>query len=112
MIPGPPRTVACPHCEALAWYMTLVSGNTLGARTWTDGKQVAPMLPHLPAVVKCRRCGRCYWLVDAKEVEKQSEAGIKRFLHATDTYLTLLNQAPASADTEKAGAWLRRVKYV
>ncbi|MBM4309614.1 MAG: hypothetical protein FJ119_01530 [Deltaproteobacteria bacterium] len=26
------------------------------------------MLPHPPAVVKCRHCGECYWLDDAKEV--------------------------------------------
>jgi hypothetical protein len=48
--------------------MTLTSGNTFGARVWTDGKQVAPMLPRPPAVVKCHHCGDCFWLADAKEV--------------------------------------------
>ena len=48
--------------------MTLMSGNTFGARVWTDGKQVAPMLPHPPAVVKCRNCAECYWLAETKEV--------------------------------------------
>jgi len=48
--------------------MTLMSGNTFGARVWTDGKQVAPMLPRPPAVVKCRHCGECYWLAEAKKV--------------------------------------------
>ncbi len=68
MIPGPDQIVACPHCKGLAKYMTLMSGNTIGARVWTDGKQVAPMLPRPPAVVKCRHCVECYWLADAKEV--------------------------------------------
>jgi hypothetical protein len=56
MLAGPDQIVACPHCKALAKYMTLMSGNTFGARVWTDGKQDAPMLPHPPAVVKCRQC--------------------------------------------------------
>lgn len=68
MIPGPNQVVACPHCGTLATYMTLMSGNTFGARVWTDGKQVAPMFPHPPAVVKCHDCAECYWLVDAREV--------------------------------------------
>lgn len=68
MFPGPDQIVACPHCGALAKYMTLMSGNTFGARMWTDGKQVAPMLPSPPSVVKCSHCRECYWLDDAKEV--------------------------------------------
>lgn len=58
MLPGPPQVVACPHCNALAQYMTLLSGNTLGATTSTDGGQVAPMLPETPPVVRCGECGR------------------------------------------------------
>lgn len=68
MIPGPEQIVACPYCNALAKYMTLTSGNTFGARVWTDGKQVAPMMPRLPAVVKCHHCAECFWLADAKKV--------------------------------------------
>lgn len=68
MLPGPDQIVACPHCKGLAKYMTLMSGNTFGARVWTDGKQVAPMLPHPPTVVKCRNCVECYWLTEAKEI--------------------------------------------
>lgn len=68
MVPGPDQIIACPKCKGLAKYMTLRSGNTFGASVWTDGKQVAPMLPHPPAVVKCHHCGECYWLAKAKEV--------------------------------------------
>jgi hypothetical protein len=68
MMPGPDQVVACPHCKGLGKYMTLRSGNTLGTCVWTDGKQVAPMLPSPPAVVRCRDCGKCYWLADADEV--------------------------------------------
>ena len=68
MIPGPEQIVACPNCQALAKYATLRSGNTFGARVWTDGKQIAPMLPRPPAVVMCHHCAECYWLADAEEV--------------------------------------------
>jgi hypothetical protein len=68
MLPGPDQIVACPACGGLAKYATLLSGNTFGARLWTDGKQEAPMLPQPPAVVKCRHCGGCYWLADAERV--------------------------------------------
>lgn len=68
MIPGEYQVVACPHCQGLAKYMTLTSGNTIGARLWSDGKEEAPMLPRPPAVVRCRHCAECYWLADAEKV--------------------------------------------
>ncbi len=80
MIPGPYQIVACPHCQELAKYMTLMSGNTFGARVWTDGKKVAPMLPRPPVVVKCHHCTQCYWLADAEKVgteEPYEEEGRK-----------------------------------
>jgi hypothetical protein len=68
MIPGADQIIACPKCAGLAKYMTLVSGNTFGARIWTDGKQIAPMLPRPPVVVKCRNCAGFYWLAEADEI--------------------------------------------
>jgi hypothetical protein len=68
MLPGPDQIIACPKCQALAKYMTLRSGNTFGARLWTDGKRAAPMLPLPPEVVKCQHCGECYWLEAADKV--------------------------------------------
>ena len=49
MILGPDQIVACPFCAGLAKYMTLISGNTFGSHVWTDGKQIAPMLPRTPS---------------------------------------------------------------
>jgi hypothetical protein len=68
MLPGKDQVISCPKCQGLARYMTLKSGNTFGARVWTDGKQLAPMLPLPPTVVKCRHCAECYWLADAEEI--------------------------------------------
>jgi hypothetical protein len=70
MIPGPDQVVSCPSCGAEARYTTLLSGNTIGARVWTDGKQVAPMLPSPPEVVQCHACLSAYWLHSAKVAGK------------------------------------------
>jgi hypothetical protein len=49
--------------------MTLLSGNTFGAVLYSDGKQVAPMLPATPPpVVKCAHCNGVYWASDAQEM--------------------------------------------
>jgi len=68
MTPGPDQVVACPHCQGLAKYRTVSSGNNLGVRIWTDGRQISPMLPRPPFAVKCRRCAKSYWLTDAREI--------------------------------------------
>ncbi len=62
---GPDAVVACPHCGAFARHRTLISGNTFGARLWTDGKMIAPMLPEPPPFVQCHHCRAFYWLADA-----------------------------------------------
>ena len=77
-MPGPDQIIACPKCKGLARYMTLASGNTIDARVWTDGKMIAPMLPLLPTVVKCRHCAELYWRVDAEKigiVDRLQDAG-------------------------------------
>ena len=68
MLPGPDQVVACPRCGWFARHFTLMSGNTFGARVWTDGKQVAPMLPGVPPVAKCLHCKAFYWLSEAEQV--------------------------------------------
>jgi hypothetical protein len=71
MIPGPDQVVACPRCEAEASYSTMISGNNFGARYWTDGRMIAPMLVETPAIVKCPSCGHVFWLADAREVREE-----------------------------------------
>jgi hypothetical protein len=46
---------------------TIASGNTLGAKYWTDGKVDAPMLPITPEVVACPHCRKVQWINDLKE---------------------------------------------
>ena len=65
---GPDQIVRCPACGALGSYHTLLSGNTFGARYFTDGECVAPMWEAPPLVVRCGRCRNAFWLEDAEEV--------------------------------------------
>lgn len=65
---GADQVIACPHCETLARMQTIASGNTFGARTWTDGKTIAPMLPSIPFITKCHNCTRFFWLTNAKVI--------------------------------------------
>jgi len=65
MKPGPDLVVACPRCGRRAKVPALRSGNTFGARFWTDGKVDAPMLPRRPPIAPCRGCGRPFWWHDA-----------------------------------------------
>jgi len=62
MVPGDDEILGCPSCGAPHRRGSLVSGNTEGARWWSDGKREAPMLPSSPLVTCCRGCGRYFWL--------------------------------------------------
>ena len=46
-----------------------VSGNTIGAKFYTDGKREAKMLPDHPWLAKCPVCGGLFFIDEAVEVE-------------------------------------------
>jgi hypothetical protein len=68
LTPGPTLIQQCPSCTNAVRQFTIGSGNTFGARFWTDGYMDAPMLPLLPALVKCPHCKELIWIEDAKEL--------------------------------------------
>ncbi len=68
--PGPPITVACPHCGGRAQYRSWFSAYIMGARLWSDGRRVAFGSPEIPELARCPHCGRCYWLEDAARDER------------------------------------------
>ena len=79
MRPGPDKVCECPKFKGPARVFTLLSGNTLGAEVWTDGKMIAPMLPTPPEITRCQHCGHYYWISDAKVV------GYLGYLHDDET---------------------------
>jgi len=70
--PGPDIIRESPICKSHIVQKTSASGNTFGARFWTDGKMIAPMLPDRPWLVKCPQCGALFWIDEAKEIGKQN----------------------------------------
>lgn len=66
--PGPTIIRECPKCRVPIEERTMASGNTIGARYWSDGKMGAPMLPDYPWLVKCPKCKHLFWVDEAKRL--------------------------------------------
>lgn len=79
MIPGPTIIRKCSACGKHISQDTNISGNTCGARFWTDGKWDAPMLLDQPPLVKCQHCGTLVW------IDEQTEVGELDAWHFFDT---------------------------
>ncbi len=78
LTPGPTLIRECPGCQEPLKQYTIGSGNTVGAKFWTDGKWDAPMLPYQEPVVKCPKCSRLFLINKAKEIGRRDlweEAG-------------------------------------
>lgn len=68
MIPDADAIIACPYCDAPARVFQLISGNTFGAITWTDGWVDAPMMPRAPRITRCAHCRKIYWAGTARQL--------------------------------------------
>lgn len=66
--PAPNIIRECSECSGEIVQNAIMSGNTFGARMWTDGKMEAPMLPDYPWLVKCPHCQALLWIYEAREV--------------------------------------------
>jgi hypothetical protein len=64
----------CTHCRAHVVQEGTLSGNTIGAKIYTDGKREAEMLPNHPALVKCPVCEGLFWVEEAEKVDSGFEA--------------------------------------
>ena len=62
MILGPDLIYQCPNCNTLYSQRSLVSGNNIGQKLYSDGKQIAPMFPQQARLIKCHKCGSFLWL--------------------------------------------------
>ncbi len=68
MTPGPTIIRMCSTCGKHILQHTIGSGNTFGARFWTDGKRDAPMLPDQPRLIKCPHCSTLVWIDEQSQV--------------------------------------------
>lgn len=85
MLPGPVIVTMCPNCQGSVLRRTLASGNTLGAKWWTDGEFRARMLPMTPGLVRCGHCTQVAWRDDFEEVDSyESYLGFLAFSEEDD----------------------------
>ncbi len=68
MIPDADALIACPYCDAPARVLQLMSGNAIGAITWTDGWMDAPTMPRAPRITRCPGCQKIYWVQTARQL--------------------------------------------
>lgn len=59
---GPNDIYKCPNCEFLILSISFISFNNFGASSYSDGQVIAPMLPNIPNLTKCKRCNAIFWL--------------------------------------------------
>lgn len=72
MLPGNPQILTCPFCGSEKKIMSLMSGNTFGAKYWSDNQRIAPMLPDISFVQKCPNCGK-YMLLSRQKPKYAKE---------------------------------------
>lgn len=85
MLPGPVIVTRCPNCQGLILRRTLASGNTIGAKWWTDGEFRARMLPMTPGLIRCGHCAQVAWRDDFEEVDSyESYLGFLAFSEVED----------------------------
>ena len=72
MLPAKPNILKCPHCGGLRRQSALLSGNTFGAKQWSDAKREFPMLPNTSRVMRCPHCQR-YHFYDSSQIVGKCE---------------------------------------
>ena len=105
MSPGPNQILKTPLTGAIVKIATLMSGNTFGARYWTDGKREAPMLPDEPWLRLVPGGGELFWTDECELVgEEASWGGGGEFANAPfagepamEDYLRALSNGVASS---------------
>lgn len=68
LTPGPTIIRQCPGCMKGLREFTIGSGNSFGAKWWTDGWVSAPMYPMRSQLGKCPHCRWLFWIADAKQL--------------------------------------------
>jgi hypothetical protein len=68
MTPGPNKILKTRLTGSLVKITTICSGNTFGARFWTDGKCEAPMLPDQPWLRVLPGNSELFWTDECEEV--------------------------------------------
>ncbi len=58
----------CPTCGNLIQRGSIMSGNSFGAKVYSDGKVIARMLKEFPELTQCKKCENFFWISKSEEV--------------------------------------------
>jgi len=97
---GKPIYKKCSQCSGVITVTQLNSGNTFGAKYWTDGKREAPMLPDSFWLVKCPHCKALLW-IDEQEKTGRTSNTEKYIEPVLDDYYKILNNDKPSKEKER-----------
>jgi len=108
MLPGPTIIMKCSTCSEYIEQSRIISGNTFGAKIWTDGWRDAPMMPDQPSLVKCPHCGSLLWIDELEKLgETEQWSGGSEFkgskpYHVPDSeaYMRLLKERTHNPEKE------------
>ncbi|MFN5878563.1 MAG: hypothetical protein ACK44B_06845 [Flavobacteriales bacterium] len=79
MIPAPDSHYSCPECGAIHAREEIMSGNTFGAKYYSDGKMEAPMYPDRPFMIRCGQCALIFFLTSDLKISGAPKPGTKIF---------------------------------
>lgn len=113
MTPGPTLILQLPNSQSVVRIGTIGSGNTFGARQWTDGKMDAPMLPDSPWLRVHPGTGELFWTDECKELFREEDegdtpAGLAEAPFAEEPELSGYERALA----EGLGATVEKERYI
>ncbi len=110
MQPGPNYVYKCPRCGNLLTVGSILSGNTIGAKIYSDGKRIAPMLPDFPDLTKCKKCETIFWLSKLRKIgryewgdkmnSKWAKADEANFLGIDDYFRALSENVAENVEEE------------
>ena len=107
MMPGPAQILTCPYCGEKKKIMSLLSGNTFGAKLWSDNKKIAPMLPEISLIQKCPECGKYYFRTRQEAVFSDdddwgSDSGVLTFPEMKEAFMQLSEEGFVGANEERS----------
>ncbi len=97
---GKPIYKKCSQCSGAILVPNLTSGNTFGAKYWTDGKREARMLPDSFWLVKCPHCNVLLWIDEQEKTKRKPNA--KYYIEPSlEDYYKILQKDTLSEEKER-----------
>lgn len=111
MLPGPDLLYECPDCGNRIMSRSIASGNTIGARFYSDGRMDAPMLPDMPDLIACLGCSGLLWLSKLQPIAEFDMFGYNKHQdNGSDEKLRIGAQDARPLDIKESKKALARIK--